>query len=99
MVQSLPIGNLSLSDVETKFDLKETQDETFFPEWHQDLPELTQSERQDLDQVKRNFLYQNKSPLAEVAVKMVVLAPLLSMAGFYQPPVSICDRSSGSNHR
>lgn len=86
MVQSLPIGNLSLSDVETKFDLKETQDETFFPEWHQDLPELTQSERQDLDQIKRNFLYLNKSPLAEVAVKMVVLAPLLSMAGFYQPP-------------
>jgi hypothetical protein len=86
MVQSLPISNLSLSDVETKFDLKETQDETFFLEWHQDLPELTESERQNLDQIKRNFLYLNKSPLAEVAVKMVVLSPLLSMAGFYQPP-------------
>jgi hypothetical protein len=94
MVQSLPISNLSLYDVEAKFDLKETQDEGFFPEWHQNLPELTESERQALDQIKHSFLYLNKSPLAEVAVKMVVLSPLLSMAGFYQPPFRFTTEAS-----
>ncbi|NJL40777.1 MAG: restriction endonuclease subunit R [Leptolyngbyaceae cyanobacterium RM2_2_4] len=94
MVQSLPISNLSLYDVEAKFDLKEVHDEAFFSEWYQHLPELTESERQDLDQIKRNFLYLNESPLAEVAVKMVVLSPLLSMAGFYQPPFRFSTEAS-----
>jgi hypothetical protein len=94
MVQSLPISNLNLYDVEAKFDLKETQDEGFFSEWHQNLPELTESERQALDQIKHSFLYLNESPLAEVAVKMVVLSPLLSMAGFYQPPFRFTTEAS-----
>jgi hypothetical protein len=94
MVQSLPISNLSLYDIKAKFDLKETQDETFFAEWYQDLPELTEAERQTLDQIKHSFLYLNKSPLAEVAVKMVILSPLLSMAGFYQPPFRFATEAS-----
>ncbi|NJN59361.1 MAG: restriction endonuclease subunit R [Leptolyngbyaceae cyanobacterium SL_5_9] len=94
MIQSLPISNLSLYDVEAKFDLKETQDEAFFAEWYQDLLELTEAERQNLDQIKHSFLYLNKSPLAEVAVKMVVLSPLLSMAGFYQPPFRFSTEAS-----
>ncbi|MBD1999555.1 restriction endonuclease subunit R [Leptolyngbya sp. FACHB-541] len=94
MVQSLPISNLSLYDIKAKFDLREAQDESFFPEWYQELPELTESEQQALDQIKRNFLYLNESPLAEVAVKMVVLSPLLSMAGFYQSPFRFSTEAS-----
>jgi predicted type IV restriction endonuclease len=40
-----------------------------------------------LDRVKTEFLYLNKYPMLEDLVKMVVLSPLLSLAGFYRPPL------------
>lgn len=49
--------------------------------------EVTDIEKQQLDRVKANFLYLSQSPpMMENAVKMVVLSPLLDLAGFYEPP-------------
>jgi hypothetical protein len=42
---------------------------------------------QFLDRVKTELLYLNKYPMLEDLVKMVVLSPLLSLAGFYKPPL------------
>ncbi len=39
------------------------------------------------DRVKTEFLSLNKYPLLEDLVKMVVISPLLSLAGFYRPPL------------
>jgi hypothetical protein len=86
MVQTKPISDLSLAEVEQKFGLKQTDSEDFFPEWFQDLPEISDEERRALDQIKSSFLYLSKYPMSEEAVKLVVVSPLLSMAGFYQPP-------------
>jgi hypothetical protein len=61
----------------------------FFPEWLNDLPELTQSEQQALDRVKRNYRYLLDYPVMESVVKMVVLSPLLDLAGFYEPPFRV----------
>lgn len=89
MVQATPASDLTLHDVEAKFGLRETEDQQFFLEWQTDLPELTELERQALAAVKASFLYLNKYPMSEEAVKLVVLSPLLAMAGFYQPPFQL----------
>jgi predicted type IV restriction endonuclease len=86
MVQTIPVSDLSWAAVEAKFDLRESVDDSFFLEWQQDLPEISDAERQTLDRIKASFLYLRKYPMSEEAVKLVMLSPLLSMAGFYEPP-------------
>jgi hypothetical protein len=94
MLQTLQASNLSLNDVKTKFGLKECQDVSFFLEWQENLPTLAAEERQALDQIKANFLYLSEWPTTEEVVKLVVLSPLLSMAGFYSPPFRIRSEAS-----
>jgi len=78
--------NLSLSDVEQRFALSEVTDSSWFDEYQGLLPEPAASERAWLDQVRADFLAISKHPLHEEIVKMVVLAPLLSLAGLCRPP-------------
>ena len=77
---------LTLHDVKEKFNLQQVEDEQFFPEWQDDLPQATDAEKQWLDRVKANFLYLAEYPMHEEIVKMVVLSPLLSLANFYSYP-------------
>ncbi len=89
MVQTIQARELTLHEVETKFGLQEVSDASFFLEWQDNLPELTELEQQILDQIKANFLYLSKYPMSEEVVKLVVISPLLSIAGFYSPPFRI----------
>jgi hypothetical protein len=50
---------------------------------------LTDEEKSALDRVQRNYLYLLEYPVMESIVKMVVLSPLLDLAGFYQPPLRV----------
>lgn len=91
MVKTIPIADniTSLDQLEDKFHLAEADDDQFFTEWFEGLPELTDSEKAALDQVKRRYHYHRKDgPLAEGAVQLVV-AKLLELAGFYDPPFKI----------
>lgn len=42
-----------LAEVEQRFGLSRTEDETFFPEWQTDLPALSVAEQTALDEVRR----------------------------------------------
>lgn len=86
MAQVIPAGELTMHDVEEKFGLQQVEGEQFFQEWQGDLPDITDCEKQWLDQTKTDFLTLIKYPLHEEIVKMVVLSPLLSLAGFYRHP-------------
>jgi hypothetical protein len=86
MVQTIQASELTLREVKTKFGLQENRDLSFFPEWQNNLPELTETEKQTLDTIKSNFLYLSEYPMSEEVVKLVVISPLLSLAGFYSPP-------------
>jgi hypothetical protein len=85
MLQTLQASRLSLYDVKTKFHLQNETD-TFFTELLQSAPQLSELERQQLDRTRQQYLYLADRPLLEVTVKMVALSPLLSLAGFYDPP-------------
>ncbi|MBD2043498.1 restriction endonuclease subunit R [Microcoleus sp. FACHB-672] len=95
MVQTIPIKNVTLHDLKTKFGLQLIENEQFFREWQDNLPEITELEKQQLDRVKAsytNLLYY--PPLLENTVKMVVLSPQLDLAGFYLPPFHITSEKS-----
>jgi hypothetical protein len=51
------------------------------------VPTLTEAKLQGLDRLTRNYTYlsQEEPPLEEI-VKLVVVSPLLDLAGFYQFP-------------
>jgi hypothetical protein len=86
MTQALQASRLSLYDVIQKFHLQEVRDELSFREIIDDLEELSDREKQRLDLIKEEYLYLAQRPMLEDIVKMVVLSPLLSCAGFYHAP-------------
>lgn len=90
MVQFIQAQNVGLAYLEERFNLQLSEDEAFFTEWLEGLPEITNLEKQDLDKVKLHFLRLVKyPPLSEETVKLVVLSPLLNLAGFYDEPFYI----------
>ncbi|MEC4816958.1 MAG: type I restriction endonuclease subunit R [Scytonema sp. PMC 1069.18] len=89
MVQ-IQARDISLYELEEKFGLQLVTAADFFPEWTDNLPILTEAEKISLERVKGNYLNLSKRrPMSEEAVKMVVLSPLLDLAGFYQSPFEI----------
>ena len=95
MVQVIQAQNVSLSYLEERFGLQVAENEEFFTEWFVGLPEITALEKQYLDRVKTNFLrLVKRPPILEDAVKMVVLSPLLDLAGFYSEPFFIATEES-----
>jgi hypothetical protein len=83
------IKNLTLRDVIQKFELMPSKDRTFFSEWQQDLPPLEPSDETALAEIETEYFYLSQQPMAEGAVKMVVLSRLLSLAGFYRSPFTM----------
>jgi hypothetical protein len=89
MTQSIQAKTLTLREVKTKFNLQLAEDEQFFPEWIDDLPEITDEEKRYLDKIKAGYTNSAEYPMIEDTVKMVVLAPLLFLADFYLTPFHI----------
>ncbi|MEQ8997111.1 MAG: restriction endonuclease subunit R [Coleofasciculus sp. B1-GNL1-01] len=95
MTQTLPAREITLHELETKFGIQLVEDDQFFREWQDNLPEITDAEKERLDRVKLS--YQNLTkypPLLENTVKMVVLSPLLDLADFYLHPFHIKSETS-----
>lgn len=89
MIQTLQAKTLTLRDVKTKFNLQLAEDEQFFREWMDDLPEITDEEKRYLDKIKAGYINSADYAMIEDTVKMVVLAPLLFLADFYLTPFHI----------
>jgi hypothetical protein len=89
MVQLIPAKDVTLAKLIDEFGLERSDEEEFFSEWQQNLPELDDLEKQSLNQVKAEYLHLSRYQILEPVAKMVVLSPLLRLAGFYQPPFYI----------
>lgn len=90
MVQTIPAAEVTLRELKQAFGLQQAQDPNFFVEWSETHAALSEGEQQLLDRVKANFTeLMEDPPMLENSVKMVVLAPLLDLAGFYHKPFRI----------
>jgi hypothetical protein len=84
MVQTIAAEQLTLYDLEQKFQLQRVYDRQFLAEWQNVVPALTTMEQQRLERVQH--LHLATRPMLEGMVKMVVVSPLLDLAGFFDAP-------------
>ncbi len=90
MAQTIVANEVTLKDLKQSFGLQQIHKDTFFPEWYATPEAWSPVEKLLLDRVKDNFLgLMDDPPILESTVKMVVLAPLMDMLGFYQKPFRI----------
>jgi hypothetical protein len=95
MVQVIQAHDITLEQLIESFGLIITYDEQFFIEWLDNLPEVTVSEKQQLDRVKTNYLsLVERHALSENLVKMVVVEHLLDLADFYRLPFDVKNEKS-----
>lgn len=94
MVATIAAEKLTLYDLEKSFNLTLCDRPDFFPEWQIEHLSVSNNEKDQLDRIKTNYLHLSKRLMLEEMVKMVVLSPLLDIAGFYQPPFySVAEKS------
>lgn len=86
MIGVLQAKDVTLTQLRESFELVPELDERFFREWQDNVPELEAEAKVSLEEVKADFLHLSRYDLLEPIVKMVVLSPILRLAGFYRDP-------------
>ncbi|MFN5972192.1 MAG: type I restriction endonuclease subunit R [Microcystis sp.] len=97
MIQTYPISKTitTLEALEQKFKLSPTDNELFFQEWQQDLPKLTDQEKETLEQIKTRFLrHRKRGSLTEGVINQLLISPLLTLAGLYDEPFYVTTEAS-----
>ncbi|QSJ16253.1 type I restriction endonuclease subunit R [Nostoc sp. UHCC 0702] len=92
MVSSVGITDSikSLSDLQTRCNLTQADSDRFFYEWIDELPELNQQEQAGIARIKQRYDYHRVDGLLlEGTINLLVVSPLLELAGFLDPPYRI----------
>ena len=77
----------SLSDLQVRCNLRQADSDRFFSEWIEDLPDLDEREHAGIDRIKQRYDYHRfDGLLLEGTINLVVVSPLLELAGFLDPP-------------
>ena len=80
----------SLSDLQTRCHLYQAEDENFFNEWLTDLPQLNLQEQSGVTRIKQRYDYHRVDGLLlEGTINLLVVSPLLELAGFLDSPYRI----------
>jgi len=87
--------DVTLYELEKKFNLRLTENKQFFPEWQMASPEITTEEKHFLDLAKAGYMNLTKYPIMlENTVQLTVLSPLLHLANFLVSPFHIKTETS-----
>jgi hypothetical protein len=90
MVQTIQAKNVTLRSLIDDFGIHLVEDPAFFPEWKQNLPEVSDPEIQQLDRIRAGFVnLLDYAPLLEGVIRMSVVDPLLFLVGFYLSPFHV----------
>ena len=84
---TLNARNLSLDDVQSFLKIEEQENGSFTPLLS--LEPLTEFEHQELIQIRKDFRSYMGARISEGQVKLLAIAPLLRLAGFYHHPIKI----------
>ncbi|MEM9161691.1 MAG: type I restriction endonuclease subunit R [Cyanobacteria bacterium P01_F01_bin.4] len=80
----------TLRDLQTRCHLRQAEDDSFFHEWLSELPILSKAEQTGIKRIKTRYDYQRTDGLLlESTINLVVVSPLLELAGFLDPPYRI----------
>jgi hypothetical protein len=89
MLETITTPKITLKELEKKFELKLVTDPDFFTEYRENLPAITELQKQLLDKLKTGYLrWVEHQNFPEKSLTKAVIAPLLFIGGFYNSP---CD--------
>ena len=90
MVQTIQAKNVTLEELQTLFGLQLIRDDDFFREWQDELPEITDFQTRQLDQIKAGYFnLLEHPPLLEKTISLSIVSPLLFTGEFYLQPFYI----------
>ena len=90
MVQTIQAKNVTLEELKTLFDLQLVTDDQFFREWQDELPEITEFQKRQLDQIKAGYFNMwSYPPMLEKTISLSIVSPLLFAGEFYLHPFYI----------
>ncbi|MDY7008152.1 MAG: restriction endonuclease subunit R [Cyanobacteriota bacterium] len=95
MIQTIQSKEITLRYLIDNFGLQLVRNEQFFREWQDDLPEITDGEKELLNQVQSGYfnLLQNP-PFLEDIVRMAIVDPILFIGKFFLYPYHIRSEKS-----
>ncbi|MFN6536618.1 MAG: type I restriction endonuclease subunit R [Nostoc sp. EkiNYC01] len=80
----------NLKGLQTRCNLTQADSDRFFYEWIDELPELNQQEQAGITRIKQRYDYHRVDGLLlEGTINLLVVSPLLELAGFLDPPYRI----------
>ncbi|PZV17841.1 MAG: type I restriction endonuclease subunit R [Pseudanabaena sp.] len=80
----------TIAEAERKFGLSRSESRDFFTEWSDQLPVINPSDRANLEILWRRYIYHRSGGhLLESTVMLLLVSPLLTIAGLYDPPFRI----------
>ncbi|WP_254434463.1 hypothetical protein [Dolichospermum sp. UHCC 0352] len=79
----------TIAEAEKRFGLSRSSLD-FFTEWHDQLPEINSNDHTNLEILWKRYLYHRSGGhLLESTVMLLLVSPLLTVAGLYDPPFRI----------
>jgi hypothetical protein len=95
MTQTIQAKDINLRYLIDNFNIQLVLDNQFFREWQEDLPEITDLDKQLLDKVKTGYFnLLNYPPLLEDVVRMGIVDPILFIGDFYLAPFYVKSEES-----
>lgn len=95
MTQIIQAQNMSLGELKIYFHLHLVENEQFFEEWQENLPEITDWQKQLLDRIKAGYFNLiEKNHLLEKPINMAIVSPILFVGEFYLSPFSLKNEKS-----
>jgi hypothetical protein len=81
---------ITITEAEQKFGLSRSESKDFFTEWYDHLPKVNSSDRANLEILWQRYIYHcSGGHLLESTVMLLLVSPLLTIAGLYDPPFRI----------
>ncbi|MEM7580999.1 MAG: type I restriction endonuclease subunit R [Cyanobacteria bacterium P01_A01_bin.80] len=80
----------TLNDLQRRCNLHQTEEDGFFSEWTENLPQLSDIEQAAIARIKKRYDYHRADGLLlEGTVNLLVVSPLLELVGFLDSPFRI----------
>jgi hypothetical protein len=80
----------TIAEAEKRFGLSRSESKDFFAECFDQLPEVNSSDRDNLKTLWQRYIYHRSGGhLLESTVMLLLISPLLTIAGLYDPPFRI----------
>ena len=84
------LKNVRLRHLMDRFGLQLVKQDSFFPEWQENLPELSEMDKLLLARVRQAYFnLVDNVPCLGRPVQTVVISPLLFLANFFTPPFKV----------